>query len=124
MEDRRAEPRLKERLSVTVMVPPQSGGEDETSGGSWEATSVDISISGVVVSVAGVEPEAFQPDVQVRLGLDLPEPWGQIRTLGTIKRVKPAMTEKKMVLVGVEFSGMATSDTEKLREFLHGENHI
>jgi hypothetical protein len=54
------------------------------------------------------------------LEIDLPEPWGGIRTLGTIRRVKSAQTAKDMTMVGIDYSGMAEADAKKLRNYLSG----
>ena len=79
---------------------------------------MDIVQSGIVVRVSGAPPKTFLVQGEVRLEIDLPEPWGEIRTLGTIHRVKAAVTEKTMTMVGIDFAGMAEADTNKLKDYL------
>jgi hypothetical protein len=71
--------------------------------------------------VSGAAPETFLVQGEVRLEIDLPEPWGEIRTLGTIRRVKAAKTAEEMTMVGIEYAGMAETDAKKLRHYLSGD---
>jgi c-di-GMP-binding flagellar brake protein YcgR len=124
MEERRGAPRLCEKLPVKLVVLPQTTPSGELTASSWEAFSADISVSGVVVAVQEAKPDSFYPEGQLRLEIELPEPWGEIRTLGIIRRVKPMKKETNMTLVGIEFEGMAETDSQKLDEFIHGERHV
>jgi hypothetical protein len=81
---------------------------------------VDVAESGIVVRVSGALPETFLVQGEVRLEIDLPEPWGEIRTLGTIRRVKSSQAEKEMTMVGIEYVGMAKTDAKKLKDYLSG----
>jgi c-di-GMP-binding flagellar brake protein YcgR len=81
---------------------------------------MDVAESGIVVRVSGASPDTFLVQGEVRLEIDLPEPWGEIRTLGTIRRVKSAQTAKDMTMVGIEYAGMAEADEKKLRNYLAG----
>ena len=124
MEERKRDPRLREKLPVRLVVLPQTTPTGELAASTWDTFSADISAEGVVVALLDSEPDSFHPEGQVRLEIVLPEPWGEIRTLGVIRRVKPIKKEKKMTLVGIEFEGMAETDSQKLDEFIHGERHV
>lgn len=119
MEQSRHESRPKDRIQVKLVVLPQTTPSGEVKASSWTGVSVDIAESGLVVRVSGASPAAFHVQGEARLEIELPEPWGEIRTLGTIRRVKPAVTDEKMTMVGIDFYGMADSDVKKLREYLH-----
>ncbi len=124
MEERRRNPRLKEKVPVRIEALPQSTPTDDVKAKSWHAVSVDISESGIVVGVSGASQEAFHVDGEVRLELELPEKWGTVSTAGSVRRVKPALTDENMILVGVEYLSMSAADAEKVKEFLYGEDHL
>ena len=79
---------------------------------------MDLAESGMVVRVSGASTDTFKAEGEVRLEIELPDPWGEIRTLGKIHRVKPALSDDEIVMVGIEFSGMAEADTRNLKEYL------
>jgi len=117
-------PRTREKVPVRLVVPPPttSTGEEGATR-SWQAVSVNISESGIVAGVSGVTQDAFHIEGEVRLEIGLPGTWGAVSTLGTVRRVKPALTDPKMILVGVDYVGMADADAKKLKEFLYGETY-
>ena len=119
----RRDPRTREKVPVRLVVPPPktSTGEEKTR--SWQAVSMNISDSGIVARVPGASQDAFHIEGEVRLEIGLPGTWGAVSTLGTVRRVKPALTDQKMILVGVDYVGMAEADAKKLNEFLYGETH-
>ena len=114
------ESRLKERIQVKLVVLPQTTPRGTLKASSWTGVSVDIAESGIVVGVAGAPADAFPPQSEVRLEIELSQPWGEIRTLGTIRRVKLARTDQKMTMLGIDYAGMAESDAKKLKEYLAG----
>ena len=120
MKEGKPEPRPKDRVQVKLVVLPENTPDGEVKASSWTGVSVDIAESGIVISVSGASPEAFQPQNEVRLEIELPQPWGEIRTLGTIRRVKPAQTNQKMTMVGIDYAGMAESDVKRLKQYLSG----
>jgi len=120
VDESTSESRLKERIQVKLVVLPQTTTSGALKASSWTGVSVDISGSGIVVGVSGASPDAFQLQSEVRLEIELSQPWGEIRTLGTIRRVKPARTDQKMTMLGIDYAGMAESDAKKLREYLAG----
>ena len=120
MKEGKSEPRPKDRLQVKLVVLPQITPGGEVKASSWTGVSVDIAESGIVVSVSGASPTAFQPRNEVRLEIELPEPWGEIRTLGTIRRIKPARTNQNMTMLGIDYAGMAESDVKRLKQYLSG----
>ncbi len=121
INEQRRDPRIKERVPVKLVVLPQTTPTGEVKASSWKGLSVEIAESGIVVGVSGASSDALHVDGETRLEIELPDPWGEIRTLGIIRRVKSAVTEKKMILVGIEYAGMAERDIKKLKEFLYGE---
>jgi len=120
MDAAKPDSRQKGRVSVKLVVLPQTTPTGEAKASSWKGISVDIAESGIVVRVSGASPKTFLVQGEVRLEIDLPEPWGEIRTLGTIRRVKSAQTEKEMTMVGIEYVGMAETDAKKLIDYLSG----
>ena len=112
--------RQKDRIQVKLVVLPQSTPGGAMKASSWTGVSVDITQSGVVVGVSGASPEPFQLQSEVRLEIELPQPYGEIRTLGVIRRVKPARTDEKMIMLGMDYVGIAESDAKKLRDYLSG----
>lgn len=112
--------RQKDRVSVKLVILPQTTPTGEAKASSWQGVSVDVAESGIVVRVSGASPKTFLVQGEVRLEIDLPEPWGEIRTLGTIRRVKSAQTAKEMTMVGIEYAGMAEADAKKLKDYLSG----
>jgi CRP-like cAMP-binding protein len=118
--ERKSESRLKERIQVKLVVLPQTTSSGELKASSWPGVSVDIAGSGIIVGVSGASPDSFQLQSEVRLEIELPQPWGEIRTLGTIRRIKPARTDQKVTMLGIDYTGMAESDGKKLKEYLSG----
>ncbi len=119
-EGGKGDSRQKDRVSVKLVVLPQTTPAGEAKASSWNGISVDVAESGIVVRVSGASPKTFLVQGEVRLEIDLPEPWGEIRTLGTIRRVKSAQTAKEVTMVGIEYAGMAEADAKKLRNYLNG----
>jgi len=120
IDEGKRDPRKKDRAPVKLVVLPQTTPTGEAKASSWSGVSVDIVESGIVVRVSGAPPKTFLVQGEVRLEINLPEPWGEIRTLGTIHRVKAAVTDKAMTMVGIEFAGMAEADAKKLKDYLSG----
>ena len=120
MKEGKLEVQPKDRVQVKLVVLPQTTPGGAVKASSWTGVSVDITESGIVVSVSGASPGAFQPRNEVRLEIELPEPWGEIRTLGTIRRIKPARTNQNMTMVGIDYAGMAESDVKRLKQYLSG----
>jgi hypothetical protein len=118
IEEGKRGPRQKDRVPVRLVVLPQTTPTGAAKASIWSGVSVDIVQSGIVVRVSGAPPKTFLVQGEVRLEIDLPEPWGEIRTLGTIHRVKAAVTEKTVTMVGIDFAGMAEADTNKLKDYL------
>jgi hypothetical protein len=119
-DEGKRDPRKKDRAPVKLVVLPQTTPTGEAKASSWSGVSVDIGESGIVVRVSGAPTKTFLVEGEVRLEINLPEPWGEIRTLGTIRRVKSALTEEEMTMVGIEFAGMAEADAKKLKDYLSG----
>jgi CRP-like cAMP-binding protein len=123
MEERRHDPRLKEHVPVKVLTFQEIASGEEVSTSALQGLSVDISLSGIVVALSESAPDMAQSADQLRLEIELPKPWGEIRVLGSVRWVKPSETKKKVTLVGIEFEGASDTDAKKLKEFLHGESH-
>jgi CRP-like cAMP-binding protein len=112
--------RQKQRIQVKLVVLPQTTPNGASKASSWTGVSVDLTLSGIVVGVSGASAEPFQLQSEVRLEIELPQPWGEIRTLGAIRRVKPARTDQKMIMLGIDYVGIAESDAKKLKDYLSG----
>jgi CRP-like cAMP-binding protein len=120
VDERTSDSRQKDRIQVKLVVLPQTTPNGALKASSWTGVSVDITLSGIVVGVSGASPEPFQLQSEVRLEIELPQPWGEIRTLGTIRRVKPARTDEKVTMLGIDYVGTAESDAKKLKDYLSG----
>jgi len=120
MDEGKRDSRQKDRVSVKLVVLPQTTPTGEAKASSWQGVSVDVADTGIVVRVSEASPKTFLVQGEVRLEIDLPEPWGEIRTLGTVRRVKSALTEEDMTMVGIEYAGMAEADAKKLKDYLSG----
>jgi len=112
--------RQKNRIQVKLVVLPQTTPNGVLKASSWTGVSVEITTSGIVVGVSGASAEAFQLQSEVQLEIELPQPWGEIRTLGTIRRVKPARTDQKVTMLGIDYAGIADPDAKKLKDYLSG----
>lgn len=112
--------RQKDKIQVKLVVLPQTIPSGELKASSWTGVSFDLTPSGIVVAVSGATPEAFQLQSEVRLEIELPQTWGEIRTLGTIRRVKPSLTDQKVTMLGIDYVGIAESDAKKLKDYLSG----
>jgi hypothetical protein len=102
------------------VVLPQATSNGALKASSWTGVSVDITLSGIVVGVSGASPESFQLQSEVRLEIELPQPWGEIRTLGTIRRLKPARTDQQMIMLGIDYVGISEADAKKLKDYVSG----
>jgi c-di-GMP-binding flagellar brake protein YcgR len=89
-----------------------------------KAVSVDISLSGILVGVPRADTDEFHSKQQLQLEIGLTEALGKVRTSGTIRYVKSAGRDKKIPLLAIEFVDMTAADTNKLREFLYGKDHL
>jgi CRP-like cAMP-binding protein len=123
MVERRRHPRLQDRLEVNLVGFTQTTGEGESSLGALRATSQNISESGINLVVQGPVLDAIDQDDQMSLEVELPEPWGKIRTLGAIRRIQPHPDERGMKVVALEFVELSAEDSQKLIEYLYGEDH-
>jgi len=119
-DERTSDSRLKDRIQVKFVVLPQTTPNGALKASSWTGVSVDITLSGIVVGVSGASPESFQLQSEVRLEIELPQPYGEIRNLGTIRRVKSARTNQKVTMLGIDYVGIAESDAKKLKDYLSG----
>ena len=122
MAERRRHPRLKDRLEVKIVGVSQTTAAGESSFGSLKATSQNISESGIVLVVQGPVLDKIDGDDQMRLEIELPEPWGEVRTLGAIRRIQPHPDEREMTVVALEFVDLSAEDSEKLIEYIYGEH--
>ena len=105
MEERRRDPRVNEQLSVLVVMLPKTTPTDQVISRSWKGDSVDISKSGILVSLPNSEPEEFQLNDQVLLEIDLEGDLGKVRTAGIVRRAVLYEMKKETTLVGIQFVG-------------------
>ena len=122
--ERRHDPRVKKRISVKLFIPPQNAPQDEADSKFWQASSLDVSITGILVRISEGEPEDLQPGSRVLLELSLPAPREKIRTEGIVRRTRVSEKQKSIMLLGIQFVGMSHNDSNKLYEFIYGESLI
>jgi hypothetical protein len=123
MAERRRQPRLKDRLNVTVGGFSELSQGGDASAASLKAVSENISESGIVLKVAGPMPVTSDPERRIRLEIELPEPWNMCCTPGAIRRIQPADDARDMTLVAIEFVDMSATDARKLAEYIYGDDH-
>jgi CRP-like cAMP-binding protein len=124
MDERRKHPRLKVRLPVNLKLVPVDETRDQAGQSLLKAVSVDISLSGILVGVPRADTDEFYSKQQLQLEIGLTEALGKVRTSGTIRYVKSAGRDKKIPLLAIEFVDMTPADTNKLREFIYGKDHL
>ncbi|UCG14276.1 MAG: cyclic nucleotide-binding domain-containing protein [Deltaproteobacteria bacterium] len=124
VKQRRGQPRLKESVPVNIVVISGAEGQSKQGRTSWQqAYSVDISMSGIKIALLGTEADEFRRRDQVRLEIELPSPWETIAAIGYVNQIRTSDTNKKIVLLGIKFGSMTTTDIQKLREFIYGDTH-
>jgi c-di-GMP-binding flagellar brake protein YcgR len=84
----------------------------------YKATSVDISISGMMMVAMGPAMEAFHAGCRLQLEIHLPSRFGTVETQGLVSHV---VHEKSTVKLGVDFVGTPAEDKKKLQKFLYGQ---
>jgi CRP-like cAMP-binding protein len=124
MEERRKHPRLKVRLPVNLKLIPVDKTRDQAGQSLWKVVSVDISLSGILLGIPKADMGTFHSKQQVQLEIETTEVWGKICAAGTIRYVKSAGRDKKIPLLAIEFVDMTPADTNKLREFIYGKDHL
>ncbi len=123
IRERRIHPRLNEELPVRLQFMKESeDGEEENV--TVDVVSSDISVGGVKLQVPG---DLFRGvdclGKQVRLSIELPKPFGEVRSLGLIRSVQACDTGDK-TYVGVEFYGMSPEDCQTLEKFFTWDSSI
>jgi CRP-like cAMP-binding protein len=84
----------------------------------YKATSVEISISGMMLVAMGPAMEAFHAGCRLQLEIHLPSRFGRVETQGLVRHVIP---EKNTVKLGVDFVDTPAEDKKKLQKFLYGQ---
>jgi len=120
IEDRRAQPRLQERLMAIFTVCPtyKFNQPQAMIDHTYKATTSDISGSGAKLEVLGPVLSAFRSGFELDLEIELPAPWGEIFTEGKIRHVTLAGSTAQL---GIEFIEISDEDMKKLQHFLYGE---
>jgi c-di-GMP-binding flagellar brake protein YcgR len=118
IQERRKEPRFKERLLVSFGVWPLENLPEEMINHTYKATSVEISISGMMLVAMGPAMEAFHAGCRLQLEIHLPSRFGRVETQGLVRHVIP---EKNTVKLGVDFVDTPAEDKKKLQKFLYGQ---
>ena len=116
--ERRQQPRQKERLLVNFGVWPTESLPEEMINHKYNATSADISLSGMMLVAMGPAMEAFRPGCRLQLEINLPNHHGRVETQGLVRHVS---REKNTVKLGIVFVDTSTADKEKLQRFLYGQ---
>lgn len=120
IQERRGVPRLSERLLVSFKVWPIDTLPEEMINHTYQATSSDISLSGIMLVSMGPAMESFNTGCQLQLEIQLPSRFGKVQTQGTIRHVS---REKNTVKLGVEFENTSAADKKKVQDFLYGQTH-
>jgi len=120
IQERRKEPRFKERLLVSFGVWPLDGLPEERINHRYKTTSADISISGIMLVAMGPAMEAFHAGCRLQLEIQLPSRFGRVETQGLVRHV---VHEKNTVKLGVDFVDIPAEDKKKLQKFLYGQTH-
>ena len=120
IQERRKEPRFKERLLVSFGVWPLENLPEEMINHIYKATSEDISISGIMLVAMGPAMEAFHAGCRLQLDIHLPSRFGRVETQGLVRHV---VHEKNALKLGVDFMDTPAEDKEKLQKFLYGQTH-
>ena len=120
IEERREEPRFKERLLVSFGVWPLESLPEEMINHTYKATSEDISISGIMLVAMGPAMEAFHAGCRLQLEIQLPSRFGRVETQGLVRHV---IREENTVKLGVDFVDTPAEDKKKLQKFLYGQTH-
>jgi CRP-like cAMP-binding protein len=120
IQERRTEPRFKERLLVSFGVWPLESLPEEMINHTYKATSADISISGIMLVAMGPVMEAFHAGCRLQLEIQLPSRFGRVETQGLVRHV---VHEKNTVKLGVDFVDTPAEDKKKLQKFLYGQTH-
>ncbi|UCF02491.1 MAG: cyclic nucleotide-binding domain-containing protein, partial [Deltaproteobacteria bacterium] len=87
IQERRKDPRFKERLLVSFGVWPLETLPEEMISHTYKATSADISISGIMLVTMGPAMEAFHVGCRLQLEIQLPSQFGRVETQGLIRHV-------------------------------------
>ena len=118
IQERRKEPRFKERLLISFGVWPLESLPEEMINHTYKATSADISISGMMLVAMGPAMEAFHAGCRLQLEIHLPSRFGTVETQGLVRHVIP---EGNTVKLGVDFVDTPAEDKKKLQKFLYGQ---
>ena len=120
IQERREQPRLKERLLVSFGVWPMENLPVEMINHTYKATSSDISLSGMMLEVMGPAMEAFRAGLRLQLEIGLPDRFGIIETEATIRHVS---RDKNTLKLGLDFVDTTEEDKKKLEDFIYGQTH-
>jgi CRP-like cAMP-binding protein len=116
--ERRRHPRRRERPPLKGTISPTPEFSEAAAARISQATSVEISLGGVLVEVEDLEPRAMVPGSRLRLTIELPSPWGEIHTEIIVSHLRPGSQSSS--LAG-EFVGLTDTDRNRLEDFLYGE---
>ncbi|MBW1982440.1 MAG: cyclic nucleotide-binding domain-containing protein [Deltaproteobacteria bacterium] len=118
IKERRRYPRLREQLPVALFVTSEEGKQATQIDVAFDATSIDISLTGMLIQAKGGELEkTLVLDSPVTLEINLPAPWGGILAPGVVRWLKP---EADTWQVGIEFSQLPEIAARKLKDFIYG----
>jgi CRP-like cAMP-binding protein len=118
IQERRQQPRLRERLLINFGVWPTENLPEEMINHSYKATSSDVSLTGITLVAMGPAMEAFQEGCRLQLEINLPNHHGRVETQGLVRHVT---REKNTVKLGIVFVDTSSEDKEKLQRFLYGQ---
>jgi CRP-like cAMP-binding protein len=123
-EERRRDPRLRDALPVRLALIAESRSQGGTRPGSWETSSLDISVSGIRVALSGADPKRFHSGDEVELKIEPPDPWKTIHCVGQVRQILTSSDNPNILVLGINFINMRLIDLQKLKEYIYGDKHI
>ena len=117
--ERRRHPRLNEKVPVSFSIAPSSRGVGEFRGKVFRSISKDISPSGIRVKVQDRSLLGLALGSQLRLELSLPQGWGSIKCLGSIRDVVEGKEGEDFGYLGIEFFEIPPAQRRKLEQFIY-----
>jgi pSer/pThr/pTyr-binding forkhead associated (FHA) protein len=118
--ERRKDPRFNEKLPVSFSVSPTCAVSGHFRGRVFHSLSQDLSVSGMRIRVQDTILHGLPMGCQLRMEITLPQPWGSVRCLGTLRNTIQGREGQSSGYLGVEFVELPFDQRRKLERFLFG----
>jgi hypothetical protein len=119
LTERRRHPRLNEKVPVSFSVAPTSRGHGELRGKVFRSISKDLSLTGIRIKVQDRSLLALALGSQLRLELSLPQGWGSIKCMGSLRDVVEGKESEDFGFLGIEFFEIPPAQRRKLEQFIY-----